>query len=29
VRVIIVFKYSEDRALECVLGADNDNILFS
>jgi hypothetical protein len=25
--VIVVFGYSMDRALECVLGADNYNIL--
>jgi hypothetical protein len=29
VRVMVVFEYLVDRALECVLGFDNYNILFS
>jgi hypothetical protein len=28
-RVMVVFEYLVDRALEYVLGADNYNILFS
>jgi hypothetical protein len=29
VLVMVVFEYFVDRALECVLGAGNYNILFS
>jgi hypothetical protein len=29
VRVMVVFEYFVDRALECVLGADKYNIMFS